>query len=1779
MDKLKESLGLHINSDGPVEGKYIRARGANFVLKAPPVGTPHFTNWDAGLTSLQNTTKERFESRIATRFLDDYMSTISDQKIRFGAKDIKIVDNLAAISYPRFTDINKSTSVLTGSKVLSYLAGTKVNSYDYTCIEWAEVNNEYVILPQFDLTTLMSPYAGYPSSSDRFTPAFDGMYIVLEYNGYYTKKNVDPCVGAADYYDSTIDGKRQVLTYNPEFASMEPGEFTVVDFAPGGDTANVKPVLMARIGHTLDIGATEYFSTTTTVAGDTVYGFGNIQCDVYVVKYKPVIECGKVDLYTKKRGSISSYLSNGKLVSAKHNLKNGDIIKISDALNSVINGVRYVQVVDSSTFIIYSDSDFTTRVDSEFTGAPVWTACGNVYDEESQAWDYFGTLTSPEGRNGYVYERTETHDIATFYKTETIGDQFNGLETMDELLQADFGISSSVFSNYKQFPVVSGVPTRSTANDAIFSALNFRETNLKANDNFSPLDTYWTNCNNYLQSFRFGESIDLIKQGSKYVLAVGEPGLESIPDLNSPLQLPVSPVYGKVFLFDIYMTGDQISDPSDDPDRPVSFNSKYYAHTEDSEIDEPPYLTPGDDLGGFYRDESDFLNSSSFSYYYGSITHTTGGFVDADSIATKKADRFFDYCNQEMFGDPDLYRRIEYKTKMEYWYGAMVYHLADLLRAGGEDAGPIDPVGLDYTVGGCREAYFSDLTVPKFLPNTSVVYSNPPTYYHRASFNVYPYVDNFGKAVALSLDGSDLYLISSSTVKPIVERPDYDGSDLPTVSMSLEPEVCENDEINKTQCGYIHVFKNGLKTQKIYEDGYTLPSGGWRGFYYKSEKFASHIVVSGDELVFGQPKPIDYHTVASTAIETSKIFIYKRISGQYYKVNTIENENNLTFSFVNTISFPDQKEFFLRDGNEAIVIANGSLTSYDLNNKRYHPSDRFGAYFKYNGNILACNAFDVYNESGEYHGSNNDIYTTRSNEFNRPIDYLHVYEKRGSSWDFVTKIAPAFDRYDEDFEYESLLGPNVYNSIRALGNINYSNTNSNSRTWDIDLTGAFDLVNDRILMKDPLSYSVFQRVVNPNTSTFANNLTLDKYFTYDEKYEAEETIAGSCNLVFDRVSAIHKYDNYLDDYRNLYCENSYSSRSINYRAPIYFVNIPVSSENIVNFNSIRLTLEEVRSVDAGVNLKLVLFKKDPRTTVYPFYSNLCASTPTLDANKQWSSNESFTTTTYLKGGVFDSSNYSDVSSGSTFIDCSGSSCMATLISASSITVTGSRRDYTFIIDNNNVDINDYITTDDLILSSTRSVGSENIVFDDLSNIGYDTGVSVESSLIIGFIYQPMNYKMDSEFSARADVRVVDITFEGQSALGSTPTSDLDYTFSCVYNKVASLDYYRTYYNSPVNKATVSEVEGKLIHINPALGVGVVPTSSYNDNRGGQLGAFSKGYEVLSVDNYGTTPETSVFNNIRSLDVQYLESLPLYLQGVETIPYINLFLKTNEGADNSFNLYLNNTASSGNLSLYTRPYAASSGNQNMLLNASYFDSGNLNSIIVGGPASNLSLFMKVPTPSSGLVNLNIKAYGSDSGNFSLYTTTVSNSVLPLYMKSRDVESLSTNTNLFVYGNTVSSSFDAGNIPLYLSVFDDARQTIVEDFSLFVSGPSTYIQDQANNFPMYIGKIVGSGNNDISLRALGGFGGSPTDESINFSLKNTGVLQSGNMTLVMPMKGFNNSDTIGGQVSLFLNQNQSSGNLPLFIDPSTAVSSNFNLYMPSGNGVLSSEIDVFIRGYNT
>jgi len=1830
MTNTKESLGLHAISDGPSGGVYVRANQANLTLKAPPVGTPHFTNWDAGLTSLENTTKERFENRGASRFLEYHYryNLESEIRIKSSAKDIKIVDNLAAISFPEYTDLRKTTLEFS-TQLFSYHSGFKVNAYDFNCIDWEdELPAGHVLIPQFNFDTILGPIGpAYPAVAT--TPRWQGdidlynLFIIVKYTGVYTKNDADPCNIAANYTESSLTDKMQLLKYNPDASSLSVGEYSMTTFFT---PANVeKRTIIANIGHSLDIGPVEYFGQSINSVSGLVQGFGKIQCSITLVKYLPVFECGRVDIYNKKQGSISSYQSNGKLVSLRHDLNNGDIIKISDAQNSEINGIRYVQVINDSTFNIYGDADFTQKINNTYyEGSPIWTACGNVYNEEYQSWNYVGSII---GSNNYGVSYA---DFKNFLlpnlqnKNALLSEKFNDAATFEDILSLDFDISSAQLSNFKQYP-----GSRGSTYDSFFASLDFTsysQENVEIKRagadgvwfDSTAHSIFWTSPFNCLHSFKFGSSIDLVKYKNRYVLAVGQKGWENIGLLPNK-HIPETPIYGSVSLFDIYLDSNKKPLPLqnyDSDQNPIRFNSTVYAHTNDSEIATPP--SPAyynNSFGPLFRD--DFLNRQAADFALFNFSGDARFFRDYTLYP-------FDLGGN---GNNDA---IETASGMDYWYGSMVYNLS----VNSED------LNIGYklysrsgsTANNCRNKYFTDWQVPEFLPINSSYYSYPPIW-NRPGYINYPFLDRFGKTVALDVSSNQLFLFVASTTKPIVERTKFCPDGICSEDMSLLGSTCNNTNLNKTHCGYIHVFRvdddpisggnadnlKAIKTQKIYEtEASILPSGKYRGFFYKANKFGSCIIAENGKLIFGQTKPADFHSASNGSIETSKIFIYQRSGNTYNKISTIENARHNNFNFNTYFSITEQgelynefgidhfdhKEFYLRDKyNDADISPYTDFTTGDY----YYPPDRFGTCFKWNENLLVANAFDVYNEDNEFHATNNffegtDGIPPAAYTFNLPIDYLHVYEKNDSSWNFVSKIAPAFDQFDSTYSYSDILGPNVYNSIRSLGNRNYKNNSFNSKTWDIDLTGRYDLVNDRILLKDPLSYSVFQKSVDYiSTSRTPIRLTLDKYFTYDEKYQAESGMTTACQLKFDRISAVHKYDNYLDDYKNLYCENNKNITipTLNYRAPIYFINIPINSENISTFSTITLKLEEIRSVNAGVNLKLVLFKKDPRTTIYPLYNNLCTPNASDDIQKKWRSSFGHNLQTFAIGGVFDSSLYADGSSGDVWSPCEGSSCMAKLINASSILVSGSRRDYTFTIDNSQVDINDYIITNNLILNSSnnRTIGrsgvpTEVIEFDDIANIGYDTSVSVEASIIVGFIYQPMNYKIDSTFSARADVRIIDITFDGYNSAPPSPTTDVDYTYSCKFNKVVSFDYFRNYYNNPANKVTLSSedgpaayiVDGKLRHSNPIMMAGVVPTASFNDNRSGTIqGVYSKSYEVLSIDDFGTTPETSIFTNTRSLDLHYLETLPLYIQATDSIPYINLFLKTLEPKSSDFNLFLQNQASENNLTLYIPPLAQASGFQNLRIEGVFYATGDLTQHIVGGPSIATTLFMKVPDPASGSFNTYLRGFDRASGDMTLYIGDIVQKVAPLFLKSRDAIASTGNFNQTIYGSPDGSSFNfsANNANLFINVFNDSRRSAENNFPLNITGPDSFTQSGVNNMPLYIGQIVRNSSGDFSLVNFGGFGGNITASGgrLDLYLNNSGIESSGSMPLSIPNKGFNGADVIADNTSLFLRQTEASGALNLISNGAFGSSSGLDMYIKTGFGVLSSGTTTFIRGFRS
>ena len=123
-----------------------------------------------------------------------------------------------------------------------------------------------------------------------------------------------------------------------------------------------------------------------------------------IVKVANFLACGKVDIYTKKKGFISSY-TNNTISSSAHGLLNGDVVTIENGLNSTegitnINGVRYVSGVTTNTFNIYHDPLFQHAINIEnlrSVDGVTWNCNG------PNQWTYQHTLYSPQGKNGYGF--------------------------------------------------------------------------------------------------------------------------------------------------------------------------------------------------------------------------------------------------------------------------------------------------------------------------------------------------------------------------------------------------------------------------------------------------------------------------------------------------------------------------------------------------------------------------------------------------------------------------------------------------------------------------------------------------------------------------------------------------------------------------------------------------------------------------------------------------------------------------------------------------------------------------------------------------------------------------------------------------------------------------------------------------------------------------------------------------------------------------------------------------------------------------------------------------------------------------------------------------------------------------------------------------------------------------------------------------------------------------------------------------------------------------------
>jgi hypothetical protein len=248
--------------------------------------------------------------------------------------------------------------------------------------------------------------------------------------------------------------------------------------------------------------------------------------------------CGKVDLYTLKKG-MSSSLSGDVIKSSNHGLNNGQRIKITGGLSNGtadvsvtnVNGLWYAKVIDTNYFQLYSDPTLTMPASVANVRNPSglsWTAI------EGETWRYNTSIYSPNGKNGYGFNSK----LRTSFEPDSMEE--------NPILR---GINSSIYDDGFLKPQADFKGRRSW-------------------NNFYPFERFNTSAEialNIVNGNKFGSSLSIKKYGNDYILMVTEPGAfesfqiadEFIFNINQTIPanqkvIPSYLPYGRVHFYKVY---------------------------------------------------------------------------------------------------------------------------------------------------------------------------------------------------------------------------------------------------------------------------------------------------------------------------------------------------------------------------------------------------------------------------------------------------------------------------------------------------------------------------------------------------------------------------------------------------------------------------------------------------------------------------------------------------------------------------------------------------------------------------------------------------------------------------------------------------------------------------------------------------------------------------------------------------------------------------------------------------------------------------------------------------------------------------------------------------------------------------------------------------------------------------------------------------------------------------------------------------------------------------
>lgn len=1174
----RESANLFMGGDDS-------SKNINMFLQSNIEGIKFFQNNSALKNSLTKNKSVKFES--------DFASSVLDYK--WAAEKICIENDIAAVSYPDYTDINKVVvtnqngglySIFNKSTAFSGSGGTSCSDPE----GYARFGTG-LILPNLDLEVFSSTTT--IDLDERFDNDIElsNLFIIVEYDGYYTNASgnvvlgslipdrtfeafrYDPLGGPGTWCYPRSIGENIRYRYPVLYSSYDTTRYALELESFATVMANTRLQVPHVSEH--DFPSLSLFSTQLGQLYPFFcfrYGFIGYKSITYV-KYTPVIKCGRVDFYIRKSGLITRY-ENDKYICNNHKLQNGDIIEIASVSNNGINnvtGTRYIQVVDSDSILIYEDSQMTKRIRQDIKFAE-FNCIGNVYDNSNQGWKYSKTIFSPTGRNGQnlgsQYLQALDPEPYTLYNSSTeipLSKDFASCKTYLDIFYKDYSrasIGTTPISFLRDQDIKSPImPTRRIS---------------------SSLDCVWSSPNSFVNSYRFGCDIDIKTINNEVKFIVGESGPHSI--FNTKYKyLPYNLPYGRCHL--MTLSRDFQNEAS------VTNNAQntYDASSFDSSIPKLS-LTTGQSPGAlspflFGVNQTSQSQASNPTIFFSPHNFTEIGF---DENNTSLKDPYFN----------------------DYWYGALVAHRGIISQNDLSD---------DF-IFPLLNSYSSD----SFDPSAGFIYSiNNPIFPAR-----YPFLDSFGKSVAIGESSSRVIIACASTNKTILAPiEDREGSSLILTNVPTYDFMTPfNAPYGDIDYGYVHIINvtNSTKIGKLkkqqnhqtFSDSYYCQS-------YASERFAKCIKFLNNDLYVGDTMSPDLTNLSVLFVpnlDTPRINVYSVSPGSYSYLYSINRPREI-------ISIQNGSEGYSVHEKEIEIKEFERLPNEYFKihpNRKIYLSNRFGENFQLNNNILAANSYSALNTYDtpltsiapvnkqiidffyiaglqlkirlyEFGNSNpvvnlvecierpnrpgyyyvqlsgvpinnyqmelvmdlSQIYIVAIDEINitspRGIfypqelidgtsnntgdgsfpeviednetitpgtpeslsDYIYVYNKLGN-WNYTIKLSPSINKSLGIYDYENTIGLDFPASLKPYGNKTYDNTPNNSITWDTDLTDSYLVVDNYILLKDPIGYAIFDSLSNYNcVFSFVGSLSILKKSENERINYTNPVIAyGSSNLPY-----------------------------------------------------------------------------------------------------------------------------------------------------------------------------------------------------------------------------------------------------------------------------------------------------------------------------------------------------------------------------------------------------------------------------------------------------------------------------------------------------------------------------------------------------------------------------------------------------------------------------------------------------------------------------------------